>query len=308
MTFDTRKAAGWRLPILLASGVLLLGAAALLTLGHPGPGAAPVAGQAPATRPSLPPRAETAPAAGAAAPTMTAAPALPSPTAAVTVPPSPTGGAVATAAMPVVSAPLARPIRYAAIGASDTVGYGSAHPATENWTARVRAQLPAGTEYHRFARSGITLYDALDTELPQAIAYQPTLVTVWLVVNDALRGVPVPVYQKELKTLLDGLTAKTGARIVLLHAPDISYLLHPTAAEQTRREMRAVAARWNGMIAATAAPYGSRVLIVDLFGPSQKTPPQPDWISADGFHPSAAGYQQIADQTVLTLHQAGWLR
>ncbi|HUS17258.1 MAG TPA: GDSL-type esterase/lipase family protein [Chloroflexia bacterium] len=243
--------------------------------------------------------------------------ALPSPM--PSPPPRPT---VAVAAQPTALAPatmppelkavptglaLSRPIRYAAIGASDTVGIGTADPARQNWTAQVAAQLPPDTVYERFARSGITLYEALDVEVPAAVTFKPNLVTVWLVVNDALRAVPLSVYQKELASLLDTLTSQTDAQVVLLNAPDISTLVAPDASEQTRIQMRSIAGAWNQAIAATAAPYGRRVLIVDLFAESQQAVAHPDWLSPDGFHPSATGYQEIATATVAALRQAGWV-
>lgn len=40
-------------------------------------------------------------------------------------------------------------LKNAAIGASDTVGVGSRSPAKDNWTARLHAKLPPGTEYAR---------------------------------------------------------------------------------------------------------------------------------------------------------------
>ena len=283
----------------LLGAALLVGAAGWLALTHGGAGAArsalaPTAttGAPTRTRPTEPPLVLAA--ATPPAPMGTLAP-LPTATPAATAP---------VAALP----PLDEPIRYAAIGASDTVGVGTTDPATENWTARVRAQLPAGTVYQRFARSGITLYDSLNDELPAAIAFRPTLVTMWLVVNDALRAVPLSIYQKELTGALDELTRQTDARIVLLNAPDISYALAPNVTPQTRLQMRAVAATWNHAIATAAAPYGERVLVVDLFAPSEAAAQHADWLSPDGFHPSATGYQQIADVTTTTMRRAGLIR
>jgi lysophospholipase L1-like esterase len=182
---------------------------------------------------------------------------------------------------------------------------GTRDPARLNWTARIADQLPPDTVYQRFARSGITLYEAMSVEVPAAVAFRPNLITVWLVVNDALRGVPLPVYQKELAALLDQLTMKTDATIVLLNAPDISNVLQPDASAQTRLQMRSVAQIWNQGIATAAAPYGNRVVIVDLFAPSEQAPDHADWLSPDGFHPSAAGYQEIADTAVATMRRAG---
>ncbi len=203
--------------------------------------------------------------------------------------------------------PLARPIRYAALGASDTVGLGTEDQAHQNWTARIAAQLPADTVYERFAQSGITLYESAATQVPKAIAFKPTLVSMWLVVNDVLRAVPLPIYRQELSATLNRLTRETDAQIVLLNVPDLAYLLPANAKPQTRAQMSGVARVWNAALADTVRPYGRRVLIVDLFAPSAAARQHLDWISGDGFHPSAAGYEQIANGVVVAIQKAGWM-
>jgi lysophospholipase L1-like esterase len=296
MTVDNRNANKPARLLLLAGGSLLLAGAALLAVPRIAPGAAPPTAPAPIV-----------PTATGAAPSATPAP----PTAVPTLPPALSAVVPATPEPPTAAptgrpaAALARPIRYAAIGASDTVGLGTTDPAHLNWTARIAGQLPPDTVYQRFARSGITLYEAMGVEVPAAVDFRPNLITVWLVVNDALRGVPLPVYQKELAALLDELTTKTDATVVLLNAPDISNVLQPDASLQTRLQMRSVAEIWNQGVATAAAPYGNRVLIVDLFAPSEQAPHHAEWLSPDGFHPSAAGYQEIADTAVATMRRAG---
>ena len=276
---ETRKSAGLPRWALLAAGGGLLLVAAWAALGFHAPGAA-----------SGPPTAASK-----------ASPAVPSPSPVAAA----STGAAPTAAPASSAGLLARPIRYAALGASDTVGIGTNDPSHLNWTARLRAQLPADTIYRRFAQSGITLYDATSNQVPAAVRFQPTLVTVWLVVNDLFRGVPLPVYQKEFHALLDRLTTETAATVVVLNVPDISNLVPANGSGQTRQEMRGVAQQWNTMLATTAAPYGHRVMVVDLFGPSQASLQHSDWISSDGFHPSAAGYEQMANVTATALRQAG---
>jgi lysophospholipase L1-like esterase len=202
---------------------------------------------------------------------------------------------------------LARPIRYAALGASDTVGLGTSDPAHENWTARVAAGLPGDTVYQRFARSGITLYESENSQLGPAIAFKPTLVSVWLVVNDVMRGVPLPVYRQGLTAMLDRLTTETDARIVMLNVPDLANLLPANATPTTRAQFSGVARAWNAALADTVRPYGDRVVLVDLYQPSEEATQHLDWLSSDGFHPSASGYSQIAQQTLAALRKAGWL-
>jgi lysophospholipase L1-like esterase len=205
------------------------------------------------------------------------------------------------------SVSLRPPIRYAALGASDTVGVGSRAPTHENWTARIRAALPKDTVYERFARSGITLGQAVNAEVPRAIAFRPTLVTMWLSVNDALGRVPLPTYQKSLQATLERLTRETDAQVVLLNLPDLAALAPSHAPPQVRAQLRETVSAWNAAIAAAARPYGQRVLVVDLLPASKQLAQHAEWISADGFHPSPAGYQKLAEVTLEAMHRAGLL-
>jgi lysophospholipase L1-like esterase len=200
--------------------------------------------------------------------------------------------------------PLQQPIRYAAIGASDTVGVGSRSPAKDNWTARLHAKLPPGTEYARFARSGIVLSDAAEREVPQAIAFRPTLVTMWLTVNDITHGVPLPRYRDTLREVLGRLTRETSAQVALLNVPDLSAL--PRGGAQ-RAHLAALTAAWNETLATVAAEFPGRVHIVDLSAASRELTAHAEWISADGFHPSSSGYQKLAEITEAALRKAALL-
>jgi lysophospholipase L1-like esterase len=215
--------------------------------------------------------------------------------------------ASARAEAPLAPVALSTPIRYAALGASDTVGGGSRTPTRENWTARIRAALPGDTVYERFARSGITLGEAMNTEVPRAIAFRPTLVTMWLSVNDALGRVPLPTYQKSLQATLERLTRETDAQVVLLNVPDLAALAPPHASHQSRAQLRETVSAWNAAIAAAARPYGQRVLVVDLVPASKQLPQHAEWIASDGFHPSPEGYQKLADVTLEAMHRVGLL-
>lgn len=200
---------------------------------------------------------------------------------------------------------LRTPIRYAALGASDTVGVGSRAPARENWTARLHAALPANTVYGRFARSGIKLGDAMAVEVPQAIAFRPTLVTLWLSVNDVLGHVPLPTYQQSLHATLERLTRETDAQVVLLNVPDLATLV-PVSAE-ARARLRETSRAWNDAIATTARAFGPRVLVVDLVPASRELSGHAEWLSRDGFHPSPQGYQKLADLTLEAMRREGLL-
>jgi lysophospholipase L1-like esterase len=223
------------------------------------------------------------------------------PPTATPLPPAPT----ATTGAPRRFGALQPPIRYAALGASDTVGMGATHPDTENWAAQLAAKLPSGTEFQRFARSGMTLHEGLREQVPGLIAYQPDLITVWLVVNDGLRGVDPSAYKADLHTLLTRLTDETHATIVLLNAPDVSLVLPMQATPGTRATVQGLTQAWSRLIAQEAAAFPDRVLLVDVYSPSETGATHPEWVSPDRFHPSTAGYAALAAVVYGAMQAAG---
>lgn len=60
-----------------------------------------------------------------------------------------------------------------------------------------------------------------------------------------------------------------------------------------KTEMRLQIERWKAGIAALASKYD--VTLVDLYGHNSQLTAHPEYVSADGFHPSAAGYAQLAN-------------
>lgn len=183
---------------------------------------------------------------------------------------------------------------YAAIGASDVEGVGAHNPGSENWVTLLAARMPAGTQLMRLGRGGITLNEANKVEVPAAIAARPDLITMWNCVNDAVRGVPLPLYVRDLSSALDRLTGETQARIVLLNLPDLTVLMRGVDAMQ-RALVQGGIGQWNSAIAERAATYGERVTLVDLFPVSEHVLVHPELISTDNFHPSSEGYQWLAD-------------
>lgn len=206
---------------------------------------------------------------------------------------------------PAQRTPLARPIRYVAVGASDTVGVGADNPDTQAWPVIVNSHLPADTQFQRAARGGITLGEALSTEVGQAIAAKPTLITVWLAANDFTRQVPLPTYSQQLDALLTRLTGATEAQIVVLNLPDLSLVLPATAAPGGAPEIQARVRDWNHAIETTIAQYGDRVLLVDLFSQSDLITTDSSVISGDNWHPSTKGYAKIGDYVYAQMKAAG---
>jgi lysophospholipase L1-like esterase len=191
-------------------------------------------------------------------------------------------------------------VRYVALGASDAVGYGADHPNTEGYVPLLIARLPPGSGALNLGILGNRVHPALQNELPQAISAQPTLVTVWLVVNDFRNCVALSDYQADLTTLLMMLRAKTSAHIFVANLPDVAALpVFQNGAAQAGAcwqgmdagTIHAAEAQWNTAIASVVASQGA--FLVDLFHSDLAA--HPEYIFRDGFHPSTAGYADLAN-------------
>ncbi len=186
------------------------------------------------------------------------------------------------------------PIVYVAMGASDAVGVGSAQPGSQGYVPLLAGRLPKGSHVVNLGISGIRLHEAMQKELPVALSVGPKLITIWLVANDFIGGVPYDSYMQDLDTLLKQLRNGTQAKIVMANLPDLTLLpslSHSTAAkkEQVRGEIQ----RWNSRIASLANQYN--VTQVNLYSHNSQITAHPEYVSGDGFHPSAAGYVQLSN-------------
>ncbi len=282
--------------MLFAGAVLLLVAIALgiatFLSRSAGPSAAGTATPAPAAAntPSAPATSATAAPASATAPAPT-----PPATSGAPAPPTP------------YLTPLHAPIVYAALE-SGPAPAGASTPAPDTWSARLAARLPARTRLVRAARPGLTLDAALTQEVSGVIAAQPTLVTVWLGAPDLLEGGSLVASQTRLNTLLGRLVGETRAQVVLLTIPNLSFLVTPDATPVDPAQRRTAVQSWNVALAATAAPYGARVLVVDTFPiTSQLTAGARVVTGAGMWAPGPTGRQALADLVYAALLQTGLL-
>ncbi|MBA2362109.1 MAG: SGNH/GDSL hydrolase family protein [Chloroflexia bacterium] len=185
---------------------------------------------------------------------------------------------------------------YVAIGASDSVGVGARKPETEGWVPRLQATMPEGTQLVNLGVSGAVFSEALDQQLPVALDAQPTVVTVWLAVNDLKNGVSLRRYERDLNLLLMELKS-TGATVLVGNMPDLTSLPLSDAVLQaygtpSRVALHAEIARWNASIARIASRHGA--IIVDLHAGWRELRTHPEYLSGDGFHPSSQGYARLA--------------
>jgi len=214
-----------------------------------------------------------------------------------------------TAAAVVFPSPPGAPLTYVAIGASESFGLGATDPARDAWPqVFYRATLQRAATLVDLGIPGATVADALRVELSAAEHLHPELVTVWLNVNDITHGVPLDVYEQQLRGLLESLRAG-GAEVLVANTPPLDRLprllqcqpFAPSAngCDRTRRlplsEVVRTVDLYNEAIARAAGATGA--VLVDLHAWGERVQASGDlsrFVGTDGFHPSTAGYRAIA--------------
>jgi acyl-CoA thioesterase I len=184
-------------------------------------------------------------------------------------------------------------VRYVAIGASDTVGVGATDPATGSWPARVAKLLPPGSAFVNVGVSGSIALQARTAQLPGAIAQRPTVVSIWLAVNDMNATIEPASFANDLGAIVDALVSGTEAKIFVGNVPDVRPV--PAYKDADKVALFGLINAYNAAIAAIASKHPGRVIGVDLFTGSAPLVSTLT-VSGDGFHPSDAGYQLIADR------------
>jgi lysophospholipase L1-like esterase len=209
----------------------------------------------------------------------------------------------ASPSSPPATATVASGIKYVAIGASDSVGVGASDPAKGSWPAIVASRLPAGSPpYTNLGVSGSLALQAVTQQLPGAIAQRPSLVSVWLAVNDLNATIEPASFAEALGQIVDGLVQKTGATIFVGTVPDLRAV--PVYADVDKARLLAGIQAYNDAIAAIAARNPTRVKVVDLFTGSAALVSS-GTVSGDGFHPSDEGYQLIAERFASAMRANG---
>jgi lysophospholipase L1-like esterase len=199
---------------------------------------------------------------------------------------------------------------YAAIGASETYGTGADDRYRQAWPQLFyNDALPQSAVFYNFGVPGINTAQALKDELPGALRVKANVVTVWLNVNDLVQGVSPSVYAGQLRQLVHGLRRGDAARVLVANVPDLRELpafkaclptaaaagptcpISPSLVPSADKLLQLINA-YNALIAQVVKQEGAT--LVDLFQNGSAIGQHPDWISSDGFHPSAAGYAAIA--------------
>ena len=182
---------------------------------------------------------------------------------------------------------------YVALGDSTGVGVGArtggGYP--DRLLRRLSARHP-GLRLLNLCESGATSSDVVQDQVPRALQTRPRLITIGVGINDVGMQQPDEAFAINLEEIVNPLR-KLGAPIVVVNLPDLS--LAPAVAKlvpQSFYERRLQV--FNEHIESTVARH--HLSLVDLWKLSRRAfAGRQGLFAADGFHPSAEGYEAWAE-------------
>ena len=187
------------------------------------------------------------------------------------------------------------PIVYVAVGASETVGVGAGDPALAWPEVFRRRALPPDTVFTSLGVSGSTVAAALQQQAPRAVELRPTLVTVWLNVNDLTRFVTPETYESQLRDLVHRLRRDGEATVLVANTPALDRLPAIARFGLDPALINGAVDAYNRAIERVVRDEGA--VLVDLHAAAlaaRAEGKEAGYISGDGFHPSAAGHEAVA--------------
>jgi acyl-CoA thioesterase I len=201
---------------------------------------------------------------------------------------------------------------YAAVGASETAGWGAGNFRTESWPRVLLDLALPDFKLVNLGLPGATVERAIERELPKLERAEPDVVTVWLNANDILQGVTPARYKRDFNQLLRRIKRTDPEQILVANTPPLETLpayraCRPDPPEDgpfcflggslpAPTEMRALVDRYNKIIKKSVKK--SRVTLVDLYSSAreaQRMGTDASLVSGDGLHPSTEGHRAIAE-------------
>jgi lysophospholipase L1-like esterase len=189
-------------------------------------------------------------------------------------------------------------LKYIALGASDSVGVGTSQPSKDGWVPKF-ASLINAQQLVNLGQSGSTLANAMREQLPKVFDQKPNVVTIWLAVNDFNQQIFNPSiltdYRSDLNKMLSQLRTKLNqnTRILVGNIPDLSQVSIYTSFGIPKQLLGMQIKQWNDAI--DDIVDRNQCELVDLFAHWKELALHPEYISFDGFHPSANGYTRLAE-------------
>jgi len=221
--------------------------------------------------------------------------------------------------LPPPAAAAGTPIVYVAVGASETIGFGSDEPLRDSWPRVLfRTALPPSAVFVNMGIPGATVSRALSDELPQAVTVRPALATVWLNVNDLVAGVDPASYERDLRTLVHDLRAGGATRVLVANVPPIDRLpaylacraggdrCGPESDLPTPEVLNRTVDAYNAATARVADREGALLVDLHALGLSARAAgTEASLVGTDGFHPSTAGHEEVANAFAEVLRRSG---
>jgi len=190
------------------------------------------------------------------------------------------------------------PIVYVALGDSTGVGQGASNGGyVDRLFRKLEVQRP-GSRLLNLCVSGATTIDVVREQLDEGIAAKPDLVTLGVGINDIGHGLSLQGFARNYQSILDRLKKEPHAVVIVTNIPDISSA--PRIPSAMRDEYQRTIDQFNQKLQEIATT--SAVIVFDIYTITrEQLPAHPEFFSADGFHPSDAGYEMWAEQMWPTL-------
>lgn len=190
------------------------------------------------------------------------------------------------------------PIVYVALGDSTGAGIGAREG---GYVARLHKRIlerRPDSNLENLCVSGATTEDVLHGQLKKGLAAKPDLVTLGIGINDIGHGLTLDQFSKNYEEILSALKRETQAAIVVTNLPDISSA--PRIPGSMRAHYQQQIVQYSRKLEEIAARHG--VTIFDIYSiTTRELASHPEYFSADGFHPSDAGYELWAQEMWPTL-------
>jgi acyl-CoA thioesterase-1 len=182
---------------------------------------------------------------------------------------------------------------YTVLSLGDSTGAGVGADSGGGYPERLVRRLAAvhpGARLVNLAESGATTATLIATQLPRAKRTSADLVLLGIGINDVGLQRPEESFSFNLEQIAVALAGQR-APVVICNIPDLA--LAPVAARIDRAIYEKRIQLYNTHIEATAARH--HFALADLFAASRRLSGLPGLFCADGFHPSAQGYEAWAD-------------
>lgn len=165
---------------------------------------------------------------------------------------------------------------------------------------RIVARRP-GSKLTNLCVSGATTSDVLRNQVQGALRDDVNLVTLGIGINDVGHGFSPDQFAKNYEEIISRLRSNTKAIIIVTNIPDISSA--PRIPEIIRGEYERLIVEFNRRLEEVALRHG--VIVFDVHTTTrEQLPAHPEFFSADGFHPSDAGYEFWAEKMWPTVARA----